>query len=256
MINFSSRRICIICYILLFFLNISWSQTPNRGGGKLNFSHGTTKAPAKVIQKPQAGETILFLGNFNFDLDVDATSFRDLITARGYMITEVATAPSNITLSYLNQFDAIVLYDLSGSVSAGEADIFYDYVVNHSGNLLLLGQLIGFPSADRNMIGDKFGIHFNGDLFCDPENYYAYDGGCSESDGDPDNGVEYVRLQNFANHPVTNNVSSFLLNWGQSLNISGSAQSISYGSSSRLCRDGTSISCTLPGSQSNVCGEV
>ncbi len=230
--NLFSRRICIILFTLLFSLNISWSQTPNRGGGRLNSSYETTSVPARVIQAPQAGETILFLGNFNFDLDVDATSFRDFLTGRGYLITEVATSPSDITLSYLNQYDAIVLYDLSGSVSAGEADIFYDYVVNYSGNLLLLGQLIGFPSADRNMIGDKFGIHFNDDLFCDPESYYAYDGGCSESAGDPDNGVEYVRLVNFANHPVTNNVSSFLLNWGQSLNIFGSAQSIAYGSSS------------------------
>jgi len=230
--NLSLRSICIVLYILLFSLNISWSQTPNRGGGKLNFSPVALKAPAKKIQKPQAGETILFLGNFNFDLDDDATSFRDLLTGRGYVITKALTPPSNITLSYLNQYDAIALYDLSGSVSASEADIFYSYVVNYSGNLLLLGQLTGFPSADRNMVGDKFGIHFNDDLFCDPENYYAYNGGCSESEGDPDNGVEYVRLQSFVNHPVTNNVSSFLLNWGQSLNVSGSAQALAFGSSS------------------------
>ncbi len=198
----------------------------------MNFSHVTPQSPPNVIQKVNAGETILFLGNFTFDLDLNATSFRDLLTGRGYIITEVSTPPSEITLSYLNQYDAIVLDDLSGSVSAGEADIFFEYVVNHSENLLLLGNLIGVPSADRNMIGDKFGIHFNDDLFCDPERYIAYNGGCATSDGDPDNGVEYALLQNFANHPVTDNVSSFLLNWGQSLTVSGSSQSIAWGTSS------------------------
>ena len=88
----------------------------------MNFSHVTPQSPPNVIQKVNAGETILFLGNFTFDLDLNATSFRDLLTGRGYIITEVSTPPSEITLSYLNQYDAIVLDDLSGSVSAGEAE--------------------------------------------------------------------------------------------------------------------------------------
>jgi hypothetical protein len=190
----------------------------------------STKLPYESIQKPHIGETILFLGNLNFDLDVDATLFRTLLTDNGYVLTVVPSAPSNITLSYLNQYDAIVLSDLSGSVSASEADIFYSYVVDHSGNLLILGQLTGFPSGDRNIIGDKFGIHFNNDLFCDPQSHYLFNGECDVSDGDPDNGVEYVFLQSFTMHPVTNGVNFFDLNWGQSLSVSGSAQAIAFGS--------------------------
>ena len=89
--------------------------------------------------------------------------------------------------------------------------------------------MTGYTSYDRNLVGEYFGIYFNNDLYCDPGNHIYYNGGCITSPGDPDHGWEYAELSVFTDHPVTAGVSEFLLNWGQSLSVSGQAEAIGRG---------------------------
>ena len=195
--------------------------------------------PPPIIDR--IGDTILFLGDFSFNLNdsnsvTGGTEFRDYLYSLGFDLAIITNPPNPITFSYLNNFHAIVFSGLSRTLSTSEVDAFFSYIRSSSGNLLLFGQHgidNEFPnSSNRNLIGNRFGITFNSDMLCDPGSHQNYNGGCTSSPGDPDNGVEYVRIINFADHFLSNGISSFTLNWGQSLTLTSEAQSLGWGTSS------------------------
>ncbi len=249
MITKITAMICTVFIAILITVNPSIAQhSQNELQREATHVGGTPKDVTQFITseivaplKSTAGEKILFLGNFSFDLNNSnsangSTAFRDFLLNRGYIITEDVNPPSPITLNYLLPFDAVVFSHLSDRTLTGdESTTIASYVNQNGGNLLLLGQhALGgnaFENSDRDTLGSNFGIRFNMDMLCDSNSHIPYAGGCTESSGDPDNGVEYVLLtkDNMISHPVTQAVSTFLLNWGQSLRVTGSAQPLAVG---------------------------
>jgi len=192
-----------------------------------------------MVPPAAADEDILFLGWPGSLTDTDAvhgfSRMDSFLREQGYRPVQVDRPPRPITLTYLDSFPAVVFGGtLSPLLSADEAEAFAAYVDGHGGNLLLGGQLGSYANvrANNNSIGQHFGITFNSDLLCDSSSHVSYSGGCSESAGDPDHGVEYIILRNVAAHPLGVGVSQLVLNWGQSLTLTGDAQAILSGGTS------------------------
>jgi hypothetical protein len=190
---------------------------------------------------------VAFFGTFSFDLDdpggivrdsTGSSRMREFLDTKGFKIT--ALGENTLTSASLTDIEVIVFSVLQDrDLTAAEAQVMNDYVAG-GGSLLLLGQH-GIKNetfkdtknpVDRNLVAAPYGITFRDDVMADPSSHWLFDG-CDDvnclrvgsdstsSQGDPDNGQEYVVIRpDTSSHDIVTGVDAVFFNWGQSLEVS------------------------------------
>lgn len=125
------------------------------------------------------------------------------------------------TIMYLDPYDVLIITAPTKPFTTEELTSIHTFV-NGGGGLFLLGEsgiLSSEDVEDFNVLAEYYGIEFQRDVVIDPENHLILDNPYPE----------IPIIENFANHPVTQNVKKIFLVSGCSIRLSKGAKPLAWG---------------------------
>lgn len=154
-----------------------------------------------------------------------ASIFADSLQDNGFNVSRISEEP----LSYekLQGYDVLVVMSSVDTYSDNEINAIEEFVRNGGGLLLAVQSWEGVNNQGPNRIAKRFGVSFSDNaVICDSENYYEI---FSTKDR--------VNILDLTSHSITKNVSSFYLQRGTSIIVTGDSHVLANASSNAWLDD-------------------
>ena len=119
--------------------------------------------------------------------------YADALRAEGYTVEQIYKP---ITVSKLDEYDALLIIGLDEYLSESEINVIEDFVINKSRGLLVSGGAIG-PMEDLLAKFTWCGVYIDGRVVCDPTDYEVY--------------KKWIIIKNFEEHPITESVDEIVM---------------------------------------------